>query len=131
MSIVVDASVLIAIIGNEPDKAALVRLAEGTDLIAPQSISWEIGNALSAMLKRKRITVDQALQALVVYREIMIRFVPIELDEAVRIANELNIYAYDAYLIRCALKYNALLLSLDRELNSYAQRLGVEIVEVD
>jgi predicted nucleic acid-binding protein len=46
------------------------------------------------------------------------------------LAHELNLYAYDAYLLRCAVKYNAPLLSLDRGLIRAAQTLNALIIEV-
>ncbi len=52
MDIVLDTSVIIAVIANEPEKRVLIRLTKGAELIAPQSVHWEIGNAFSAMLKR-------------------------------------------------------------------------------
>jgi predicted nucleic acid-binding protein len=42
----------------------------------------------------------------------------------------LGIYAYDAYLIRCGLKYTAPLISLDQGLVEAARRMGVNVVEV-
>ena len=131
MNMVVDASVIIAIIANEPGKDKLITLTKGMDLIAPLSIHWEIGNAFSAMLKRSRITLYQALSALQAYKKIPVRFAEIELEESLKIAAELNIYAYDAYLIRCALKYNAPLISLDKSLRQVAQGKGVQVVEVN
>jgi predicted nucleic acid-binding protein len=130
MNIVVDASVIIAVIANEPQKDRLISLTADADLIAPSSIQWEIGNAFSAMLKRGRITLHRALQAIEVYYRIPVRFTEVELDESLRIAAELNVYAYDAYLIRCALKYNAPLLSLDRNLARVAGVKGAEVLEV-
>ena len=60
MNLVVDTSVIIAVIANEPEKPALVARTQGTELFAPRSLHWEIGNAFSAMLKRQRITLEQA-----------------------------------------------------------------------
>ena len=130
MDIVVDTCVLIAVIVNEPLKGTLVRLTTGADLVAPHSVHWEIGNALSAMLKRGRITVAQAVQAVHAYERIPIRFVDVELAEALRIADAQGIYAYDAYLIRCAAKYGAPLLSLDRGLVAAARDAGTSVLEV-
>jgi predicted nucleic acid-binding protein len=48
-----------------------------------------------------------------------------------RIAAELDMYAYDAYLIRCGLKYNAPLISLDKALVSVAQKIGAKVIEVE
>lgn len=131
MEIVVDASVVLAVIANEPSKKNLIRLTKGAHLIAPASLHWEIGNALSAMLKRNRINLYQALRAIELYSHIPIRNADVEIDEALRIAAESNIYAYDAYMIRCAMRYNARLLSLDKTLLETARKLGVETMEVE
>jgi predicted nucleic acid-binding protein len=130
MDVVVDASVIIAVIANEPEKDRLIGLTRGADLIAPFSVHWEIGNAFSAMLKRNRITLHQALQAIEIYRRIPIRFAEVALEESLKIAAELNLYAYDAYLIRCAFKYNAPLISLDKNLVRVAQTKGAKVIEV-
>ena len=71
---------------NEPIKERLIAQTARADLLAPHSVHWEIGNAFSAMLKRKRIRIEQVLKALRSYRQIPIRFVDVELDEALRIA---------------------------------------------
>jgi predicted nucleic acid-binding protein len=130
VDIVVDASVIIAVIANEPNKSSLLRLTEGSDLIAPSSIHWEIGNAFSAMIRRGRIALHHALEAIEAYHRIPIRFVEVELDAALKLSAEHDIYAYDAYLIRCALKYNVPLLTLDRGLQYAAESEGVEVIEV-
>jgi len=127
---VVDASVIIAVIANEPQKDKLIALTTGADLIAPSSVHWEIGNAFSAMLKHGRVTLQQALQAIEIYQHIPVRLAEVELDESLKIAAELNIYAYDAYLIRCAIKYNTPLLSLDQSLARVARAQGVEVIAV-
>ena len=131
MEVVADASVLIAVITNEARKQTLIHRSVGLELIAPASVHWEIGNALSAMLKRDRITLEQATSALEAYGTIAVRFVDVELDESLNIAAETNLYAYDAFLLRCAMKYRAPLMTLDRGLVHAAGQLGVEIVEVD
>jgi predicted nucleic acid-binding protein len=131
MDIVVDTSVIIAVIVNEPKKDALIELTRGVDLIAPPSVHWEIGNAFSAMLRRKRTTLALALEAIDAYEEIPIRFVEVELEQSLRLADALGMYAYDAYLIRCAQKYRAPLLTLDAYLAEGARRTGVQMLEVD
>jgi len=130
MDIVVDTSVVIAVIANEPVKEALVELTTGADLIAPHSVHWEIGNALSAMLRRERIKIEQAIQAVQIYQQIPIRFVNVELEETLKIAAALGIYAYDAYLIRCAVKYKSPLISLDRGLIGAAKEMQARVIEV-
>jgi predicted nucleic acid-binding protein len=130
VDVVVDASAVIAVIANEPKRDTLIELTRGADLIAPHSVHWEIGNAFSAMLKRKRATVEQVLASAAAYRQIPIRYVDVELEESLRIADALGIYAYDAYLIRCAQKYDAPLLTLDRSIVECARRIDAPVIEV-
>lgn len=129
-NIVIDTSAIIAVIADEPEREILIEQTRGADLIAPASVHWEIGNALSAMFKRQRVSLKQALEALSIYGEIPIRYVDVELDPSLRIAEDLNIYAYDAYLIRTALKYRSPLLTLDRQLIEWAKAMKAEVMEV-
>lgn len=130
MKIVVDTSVIIAVIANEPEKEALIRLTRGAQLTAPHSVHWEIGNAFSALFKRKRVTLIQARQALEVYHRIRLDFIEVELALALDIAHQLNLYAYDAYLIQAALAMHAPLLSLDRQLRQAALQMNIDVLEV-
>lgn len=131
MNIVIDTSAIIAVVAGEPDRDALIALTKGAELLAPFSVHWEIGNALSAMLKRKRISLKSAVEAVIAYQEIPIRFVDIDLEDVLRISDALDIYAYDAYLIQAALKYQAPLISLDAYLNDCARRMNVTVIEVN
>lgn len=130
MKTVVDTSVIIAVIANEPEKPVLVQLTKGAELVAPHSVHWEIGNAFSAMLRRKKITLDEALKALDAYGKIPIGFLDVELELSLRIADQLGIYAYDAYILRCSEKYRAPLVSLDRYLVDCAKSMGIRVMEV-
>ncbi len=130
MNIVVDTSAIIAVIANEPNKPHIIEATRGAALLAPYSIHWEIGNAFSAMLKRRRITFDDACKAISVYRQIPIKLVDVDIEETLSIVNNLNIYAYDAYFIRCSQKYDAPLLSLDSGLLRAAKQLNIKVIEV-
>ena len=129
-NIVVDASILIAVVTNEPEKAKLVQLTQNANLIAPPSIHWEIGNAFSAMFKRNRVALSEAVRAIEAYQKIPVRFVDVEIEESLKLASTLNIYAYDAYLIRCATKYKAPLLTLDQSLINSAKSIKAPVLEV-
>jgi len=45
------------------------------------SVHWEIGNAFSAMFKRRSSTIEQAQKAIKAYREIPIKFVGVPLEQ--------------------------------------------------
>ncbi len=82
------------------------------------------------MFRRRRVTLEQATEAVDVYQSIPIRFVNVGLINSLIIAHHLNIYAYDAYLMRCAEKYRAPLLTLDTSLRRRAVEYGLQVVEV-
>ena len=130
MEVVIDASVLIAVITNEDEKEKLVAVTSEAELIAPLSVHWEIGNAFSSLLKRKRVTLEEALQAIEIYLQIPVRFVEVELTESLELANELSLYAYDAYLLQCAAKYRLPLLTLDNRLARAAKEKKIQVLEV-
>jgi len=130
MNLVLDTSVIIAVITNEAHKRRLIELTKGADLMAPSSLHWEIGNAFSAMFRRNRITLKQSTAALGAYRQIPLRYDDIELTVAVQLSHRLRIYAYDAYLPACAIKNRCPLISLDSSLVDTARKAGIEVLEV-
>ena len=131
MEIVIDTSALLAVVGEQPERAELVRLTRGAALVAPASVHWEVGNALSAMLKRKAIGLDAALELLDAYAAIPIRLIDMALKQAVELSARLNVYAYDAYVIACAVNQKAPLLTLDRGLIERARDLKLDVLEVN
>ncbi len=131
MEIVIDTSAVLAVVGEQPEKAELVRLTRGTALVAPASVHWEVGNALSAMFKRKAIGLDTALELLDAYAAIPIRLIAIALKQAMELSARLNVYAYDAYVIACAVNQKAPLLTLDRGLIERARELKLDVLEVN
>jgi predicted nucleic acid-binding protein len=131
MQVVIDTSALIAVLTNERHKRQLIAITEGAELLAPSSLHWEIGNAFSAMFKQQRISLDEAVEAVKIYQQVPIRFSDIELEAALELSDRLSIYAYDAYVIGCALKHRARLLSLDQKMLAAARQVGVLVEEVE
>jgi predicted nucleic acid-binding protein len=130
MELVIDTSAIVAVLVRESLRRGLISATAGADLLAPPSVHWEVGNAFSAMFKRGRLSLPQAHRALAAYRQIPIRFSEVSLVRSVQISKDLDVYAYDAYVIVCALQHRCPLLSLDRDLVTAAARAGVETVEV-
>jgi predicted nucleic acid-binding protein len=130
MNIVVDTSVIIAVLLNEPIKPSLIEVTADASLYAPASLNWEIGNAFSAMFKQQRLSLDQAQKALRIYKHIPLNLVDVDLGKSLLTASTHGIYAYDAYFIACAQKLHAPLLSLDKGLNATAALVGIKIMEV-
>jgi predicted nucleic acid-binding protein len=130
MKIIIDTSVIIAVIANEPERDRLIEITDNATLLAPYSVFWEIGNAFSAMLKRKRINFRTAKQAIAIFHKIPIRLLNVELDESLKLADRYNCYCYDAYLLRCSQKYQSPLLTLDKKLFGIAHDMKLKVIEV-
>ena len=128
MYITLDTSALIAVLSNEESKQKLIEATKGYSLCAPVSVHWEIGNAFSAMFKRKVLSLGQAKLALSAYREIPIKFIDVPLEQTLEICHALKIYAYDAYLIQCAQKTHTALLTLDNGLKAAAEKMGIHLL---
>ena len=131
MAIVVDTSIIISVVLNEYTKHQIIQATKGQELIAPSSLQWEIGNAFSAMFKRKRITLEQAISGFRIYIKIPIRYPDMDFDYALKIAYENNIYAYDAYFISLSKKQRCPFLTLDKSLQEIASNFGVKVIEVN
>ena len=131
MDLTIAASAVMAVILNEPSKPNLLEATRGAELISAPSLPWEIGNALSALFKRRRIDLAQAELALQSFREIPVRLPPLEIESSVVLAERHDVYAYDAYVIECARRYKTPLLSLDRRQCEVARSEGIATLEVD
>ena len=131
MRITLDTSALLSVLLAEPARDTIVRLTRGAELLAPAALHWELGNALSALIKRKRLTKAEALKVLAAYRTIPLRFVDVSLGEALTYTEGSGLYAYDAYFIVCALGQRTPLLTVDRRLAAVAEATGVKVLEVE
>lgn len=96
---------------------------------AGRGVHWEIGNALSAMVKRERITLSQAHACIDTYLQIPIRLVDVDLKQSLGLVKQLRVYAYDAYLLCCATQLGTPLLTLDDALKAAARTVDVEVLE--
>ena len=129
MRIVADTSTFIAVALNEPEKDMIIRLTEGHDIVAPEVLLFEIGNALTAMMKRNALEANEIVSAWDMIQHIPVELRRIEIRTALNIAIQYNIYAYDAYFLECALSLRSPLLTLDRQMKRIAQRIGIQVME--
>ncbi|UWN48782.1 tRNA(fMet)-specific endonuclease VapC [Alcanivorax sp. ALC70] len=128
--IIVDTSVFLAAALDEPEKPAIVRLTTGTGMIgAPEILPYEIGNALSAMYRRQRLTEDEAALTLNIALRMPVRLIAVDVGRALRLATEFGIYAYDAYFLECANSNGGELLTLDKPMKRIASQLGIRVLE--
>jgi predicted nucleic acid-binding protein len=130
-NIVIDPSGILAVLLDEPEKDAVVQKTLGTVLTAPASLRWEVGNAATAGVKRRRLTPARARKLITDFEQVTIRELAIDIRRAVDLGLELRIYAYDAYILEAARSSGFPLLALDGPLRQNAKKLGLSLVELD
>ena len=128
MEVVADTNVFLAVALGEPERAWLIDATEATDLVAPTLLPYEIGNALSALVRRNALNARQALATWRLAGAVAVELVEIDVLAAVELAAQFNIYAYDAYFLQCALTRRCPLLTLDQAMTRIAEQLRIEIV---
>jgi predicted nucleic acid-binding protein len=129
MNIISDTNIFLAVALDEPEKNHIIQLTSELDAIAPEILPYEIGNALSAMIKRKQITHEEALSAQKAANLIPVRLISIDIQQALKLAIEFNIYAYDAYFLQCARAMSCPLITLDKQMKQVAIKLNIEVLE--
>ena len=129
MKIIADTNTFIAVALNEFEKGRIIRLTEGHDLIAPDVLPFEIGNALTAMMKKNALKKEEVTSAWEVVQQIPVDLRRTDIKSALKIAIKFNIYAYDAYFLECADKLRSPLLTLDLGMKRVAREIGITILE--
>jgi predicted nucleic acid-binding protein len=130
-NIVIDTSAILAVLLDEPEKPAIVEASMRSVVCAPASLRWEVGNAATAGVKRRRLTTERARQLVTDFEQVTIRELVIDLLRAVDLGLELGIYAYDAYILEAARSSGFPLLALDGPIRRNAKKLGLSLVELD
>ena len=129
MNIVTDTNIFLAVVLDEPEKENIIQLTAKVNAISPEILPYEVGNALSAMVKRKKLTKDEALAAFEGVASIPVRLLSVDIKQALKIALDYNIYAYDAYFLQCAKQLSYPLITLDKKMKQVAYDLKIEVVE--
>ena len=89
----------------------------------------KIGNALIAVKKKGRLDDLEILRAFNLSQSIAVKLVPVIIREALKIAIQYNIYAYDAYYLQCCIENKLSLMSLDGCMCDVATKLGIRVME--
>lgn len=129
MNIISDTNIFLAVVLGEPEKENIIQLTAKANVISPEILPYEVGNALSAMVKRKKLTKGEALAAFEGASSIPVRLVPVDIKQAVKLAFDYNIYAYDAYFLQCAKQLSYPLITLDKRMKQVAYDLKIEVME--
>jgi predicted nucleic acid-binding protein len=129
MKLVADTNIFLAVVLNGLEKQRIIELTLGSEIIAPEILPYEIGNALSAMLKRRQLSAEESLLALEKTQQIPVELLKTNIKNALEIAITHNIYAYDAYFLQTVLAHHCPLLTLDKKMKDVANALSITVLE--
>ena len=129
MKIVADTNTFLAVALNEPERDWLIQATDGHDLVAPAVLPYEIGNALSSLVRRDVVTERQLAAAWDATAAVPVELATIDPRAALLLAGHFRIYAYDAYFLQCALETKSPLLTLDQGMKRVAKQLDIKLVE--
>ena len=129
--LVTDTSAILAVLLDEPEKEAVVDATMGSVLCAPASIRWEVGNAATAGVKKRRLTPERARQLVKDFEKVTLQELDVDVQRAVDLAIELGLYAYDAYILETARSSGYRLLALDETVKRSARKMGLPLVELE
>jgi predicted nucleic acid-binding protein len=129
MNIISDTNIFLAVALNEPDKENIIQLTADASAISPEILPYEVGNALTAMVKRKKLTSKEALATLYTVNTIPVRLISVDIEKALELALKYSIYAYDAYFLQSAKDLACPLLTLDKQMKEIAYDLNIEVLE--
>jgi predicted nucleic acid-binding protein len=128
MEIIVDASAIMAVIVKEPERDLVIQVTRDAVIISPDMVSYEIANGLTKMMKKKIIEKEQMIHAFQYFKRIPIRTIEIDIEEALEIAWNYKIYAYDACYLEAAVRLNLPLLTFDGNMIRVGKEIGITII---
>ena len=129
MSLIVDASIAVKWVVEEPGSAAArALLSNGERLIAPDLVLAEIGNAVRKKLSHGIIPREQAVLAARTAERAFDHLVPTRLlaFSAIELALDLNHPVYDCFYLVLAARERLPLITADDRLRAAAERANVE-----
>jgi predicted nucleic acid-binding protein len=129
MKFVADTNTFLAVALDEQEKDWLIQVTDGHDLVAPAVLPYEIGNALSSLVRRKVVTASQLGPVWDAAAAIPVELATVDARASLLLAGHFRIYAYDAYFLQCSLETKCPLLTLDGGMKRVAKQLDITVVE--
>lgn len=130
MRVVADTSAFLAVALEEESRDRIIELTCGYDLIAPDVLPFEVGNAISSLLRKGVLKNEMSTQIWDIIADIPVELKAVDIRSAVALAEKHRIYAYDAYFLECAHHWRSPLLTLDKRLARLAVSIGIDVMEI-
>ena len=124
--IVIDASCVLSFLLNQDGSENVVSIVGMNKLVAPSCLPFEIGNAISKLIKRKIISVYEGVSVFHEFARIPIRLIEPDIPNSIVIAGEADSYAYDCYYLNIASQMVLPLFTYDDKMKETAEKRGIK-----
>lgn len=121
LPVVVDSSLICAVLFDEPERGEAQRQLDGRQLLAPRLLDYEVVN-VAVQKQRRGLPAAAAERALADYLAQHIELVNTELEAQFALAHRYDVSAYDAAYLWLAGELKAPLATFDRKLGAAAAR---------
>jgi predicted nucleic acid-binding protein len=129
MEVLLDASAIMAVIANEPEREFVINNTQDSVIVSPNIISFEITNGLTRMMRKKIIDSKEKMINLIKnFKKMPIKVKEIDIERVLEIAWKYKIYAYDACYLETAKRLNLPLLTFDSNMKRVGNDLGINII---
>ena len=123
--LVIDASCILEFLLNKTNKDSVVKTVGSARLVAPSCLPFEVGNAISKLIKRKLLSIYDGVSVYHEFTRIPMRMMEPDISNAIVIAGETESYAYDSYYISLAKQLSLPLFTMDETMKTNAVSRGV------
>ena len=124
--IVIDSSCVLSFLLNQEGSKKVVSIVGENQLVAPSYLPFEIGNAISKLIKRKLISVYEGVSVFHEFARIPIRLIEPDIPNSIVIAGESDSYAYDCYYLNIASQMVLPLFTYDDKMKETAEKRGIK-----
>lgn len=119
--LVVDCSVLSALLFHEPNRDQALFALAGKDLFAPDLMDYEIANV--AVKKSAFVATEFVTHALLAFSQLQLTRYRVTATRQFELASQFGLTAYDAAYLAVAAEINAPLVTFDAKLGQAARQL--------
>ena len=123
--IVIDASCILEFLLNQNGKDTVIKTVGIAQLVAPNCLPYEIGNAISKLIKRKMLSIYDGVAVYHEFVRIPMRLMEPDIPNSIVVAGETESSAYDSYYISLAKQLSLPLFTMDETMKTNACSRGV------
>ena len=122
---VIDASCILEFLLNQEGCNEVKAIVADSELVAPTCLSFEIGNAISKLIKRNLLSIVDGVAVFHEFSKIPIRLIEPNIPSSIVLAGQSDSYSYDAFYINLATQFSLPLFTFDEKMRQISAERGI------